>query len=77
MLVRFLELTGTNNGSQLGFLQKLIEFFPNVDFFRNVIVAIFTVSLLVVVVAGSLLLLHTYTAARQIMAISPTSNMHR
>jgi hypothetical protein len=50
MLVRFLELTGTNNGSQLGCLQKLIDFFP------NVIVAIFTVLLLVVFVAGGYLL---------------------
>jgi hypothetical protein len=49
MPVRFLELTGTNNG--------------NVDFFRNVIVAIFTVLFLVdlvVVVAGGLLLLRHY-----------------
>jgi len=46
MPVRFPELTGTNNG--------------NVDNFRKVIVAIFTVLLLVVFVSGGLLLLRHY-----------------
>jgi hypothetical protein len=79
MLVRFLELTGTNNGSQLGYL--LIDFFRNVDFFR-IIVAIFTLLLLVVVVAGGLLLsrhnIPTLTRSGPLWPIiATTSKMHR
>ena len=48
MLVRLLELTGTNNGSQLGYLKL-----RNVDLFQSAIVAIFTMLLLFVVAGGS------------------------
>ena len=80
MPVRFSELTGTNNWSQSGYYILNFDFFLNVDFFQSAMVAIFTVSLLGVVVSGGLLLLRHNIPTPEVrltMTIATTSNMHR